>query len=187
MLRWTPGSASISTQPWEQRSTRVARSMPTAGCGSNTPSNTESVGLTYAARGWYAGMFNKRVGRMFNDNGSLNQAVTIDPFNVTNLFVNYTIRGDSYLRGTKIRFGINNLFDQRNIVGISRFSAKSNAPAPWRHSDAAAGAQRLAHHDVRLRPGQVRNGWVCGSIGPLIKQTAPFGRSRNPRERFFVW
>jgi iron complex outermembrane receptor protein len=67
---------------------------------------------------------------MFNDNGSVNQAYTIDPFNVTNLFVNYTIRGDSYLRGTKIRFAVNNLLDQHNIVGINGFSSKSNAPSP---------------------------------------------------------
>ncbi|HEV2446517.1 MAG TPA: hypothetical protein VGS58_11365 [Candidatus Sulfopaludibacter sp.] len=33
---------------------------------------------------------------------SINQAVPIpiDPFNVTHLFVNCTIRGDSWLRGT---------------------------------------------------------------------------------------
>jgi iron complex outermembrane receptor protein len=95
----------------------------------NAPKDTEAVGLTYAARGWNAGIFNKRVGRMFNDNGSVNQAVAIDPFNVTNLFFNYTIRGDSTLRGTKIRFGINNLFDQHNIVGIAP-AAKNSAPNP---------------------------------------------------------
>jgi iron complex outermembrane receptor protein len=76
------------------------------------------------------GMFNKRVGRMFNDNSSINQAITIDPFNVTNAYINYTIRGDSYLRGTKIRLAVNNLFDQHNIVGVNPFSSKSNAPAP---------------------------------------------------------
>ncbi|HJZ97983.1 MAG TPA: TonB-dependent receptor, partial [Candidatus Solibacter sp.] len=96
----------------------------------NTPSNTEAVGLTYHVQGWDLGIFNKRVGRMFNDNGSINQAIKIDPFNVTNMYINYTIRGDSYLRGTKIRFGINNLFDQHNIVGVNPFSTKSNVPAP---------------------------------------------------------
>jgi iron complex outermembrane recepter protein len=96
----------------------------------NTPNNTEAVGLTYQLKNWDLGMFNKRVGRMFNDNGSNNQAITIDPFNVTNLFLNYTFRGDTYLRGTKIRFGINNLFNQHNIVGVSPYSSKSNAPSP---------------------------------------------------------
>ncbi|HEX6896984.1 MAG TPA: hypothetical protein VF146_17015 [Bryobacteraceae bacterium] len=47
-----------------------------------------------------SGIFNKRVGTMYNDNsnikaGPINQAVAIDPFNVTNLFLNYTIRGES--------------------------------------------------------------------------------------------
>jgi iron complex outermembrane receptor protein len=96
----------------------------------STPKNTEAIGLTYRFKNWDVGIFNKRVGTMYNDNGTINQAVTIDPFNVTNLFFNYTIKGDSYLRGTKIRFGVNNLFDQRNVVGVAPASTKSNAPAP---------------------------------------------------------
>lgn len=96
----------------------------------NTPKNTEAIGLTYQHRDWDVGMFNKRVGTMYNDNGTLNQAVTIDPFNVTNLFFNYTVRGDGFLRGSKIRFAVNNLLDQHNIVGVVPFSGKSNAPAP---------------------------------------------------------
>ena len=74
--------------------------------------------------------FNKRVGTLYNDNGTLNGAVKIQPFNVTNVYLNYTIRGHSYLRGTKIRFGVNNLFDQHNIVGVVPFSTASNKPAP---------------------------------------------------------
>jgi iron complex outermembrane receptor protein len=96
----------------------------------NSPKNTEAVGLTYIKRNWDVGFFNKRVGPMYNDNGTLNQAVNINPFNVTNLFFNYTIRGDSALRGTKLRFGINNLLNQHSIVGIAPASTKSNAPAP---------------------------------------------------------
>lgn len=96
----------------------------------STPKNTEAIGLSYRFKNWDVGVFNKRVGTMYNDNGTINQAVTIDPFNVTNLFVNYTIKGDSYLRGTKIRFGVNNLFNQHNIVGVAPASTKSNAPAP---------------------------------------------------------
>jgi iron complex outermembrane receptor protein len=96
----------------------------------NSPKNTEAIGLTYQMKNWDLGMFHKRVGTMYNDNGTNNQAIAIDPFNVTNLFFNYTFRGDTYLRGTKIRFGINNLFNQHNIVGVVPFSTKSNAPAP---------------------------------------------------------
>jgi iron complex outermembrane receptor protein len=96
----------------------------------NTPKNTEAIGLTYRVKNWDLGMFNKRVGPMYNDNGSNIQAIAIDPFNVTNLFINYTVRGDSYLRGTKIRFGINNLLDQHNVVGVAPASSKTNVPAP---------------------------------------------------------
>jgi len=49
---------------------------------------------------------------------ALNQAISIDPFNITNLFVNYTIRDRSHLRGTKIGLAINNLFDNHNIWGV---------------------------------------------------------------------
>src|SRR5579883_949625 len=96
----------------------------------STPKDTETVGLTYRMKGWDLGFIDKRVGRMWNDNGTANQAVPIDPFSVANVFFNYTVRGDSWLRGTKIRFGINNLADNHNIVGVTPASAKSNAPAP---------------------------------------------------------
>ncbi len=91
----------------------------------NAPKNTETIGFTYQLRGWDLGFFNKRIGAMYNDNGSTNQAVAIDPFNVTNLFLNYTVRGDSYLRGTKVRFGLNNLLDKHSIVGVNPALASS--------------------------------------------------------------
>jgi iron complex outermembrane receptor protein len=84
----------------------------------NAPKNTETVGFTYQVKGWDMGFFNKRIGLMYNDNGSTNQAVAIDPFNVSNVFLNYTVRGDSYLLGTKVRLAVNNLLDNHNIVGV---------------------------------------------------------------------
>ena len=96
----------------------------------SSPHDTETVGLTYLRGNWDLGFFNKRVGQMYNDNGSTNQAVAIDPFNITNLFLNYTIKKASYLRGTKFRVGINNLFDQHNIVGVAPASKKTSVPAP---------------------------------------------------------
>jgi carboxypeptidase family protein/TonB-dependent receptor-like protein len=85
----------------------------------NAPRDTETVGLTWLQKNWTAGFFNKRVGKMYNDNGSVNQAVPIDPFNVSNLFINYTIRNSSFLRGSKLALSFNNLFDNHNIVGIT--------------------------------------------------------------------
>ncbi len=96
----------------------------------NSPHDTETVGLTYLHRNWDLGFFNKRIGRIYNDNGSINQAVPIDPFNITNLFFNYTIKQESWLRGTKLRFGVTNLFDQHNIIGVTPASSKTSLPQP---------------------------------------------------------
>jgi iron complex outermembrane receptor protein len=96
----------------------------------NAPKNTATVGLTYRVNRWDMGFFNKRIGPMYNDNGGTNQAIAIDPFNVSNLFLNYTVRGESYLRGTKIRLGINNLLDQHSIVGITAASTATSVASP---------------------------------------------------------
>ena len=96
----------------------------------NAPKNTETVGLTYQRKNFDVGFFNKRIGQMYNDNGSTNQAVTINPFNITNVFFNYTVKGQSYLRGTKFRVGINNILDKHNIVGVTPASTATSVPAP---------------------------------------------------------
>ena len=85
----------------------------------NTPANTEAIGMTYSRRNLDFGIFDKRVGPMWNDNSTFNQVVPIDPFSITNLFFNYTVRGGSHLDGTKVRFSLNNLFDTRNIISVS--------------------------------------------------------------------
>jgi iron complex outermembrane receptor protein len=93
----------------------------------NAPGNTETVGLTWQQRNWNVGFFNKRIGKMYNDNGSVNQAVAIDPFSVANMFINYTVRDSSFLRGTKIGLSFNNLFDNHNIVGVAPATAATTA------------------------------------------------------------
>jgi iron complex outermembrane receptor protein len=96
----------------------------------NAPKNTETLGFTYRVKSWDLGFFNKRIGAMYNDNGSTNQAIAIDPFNVSNVFLNYTVRGDSYLRGTKIRLGVNNLLDKHSIVGVNAASTATSVSSP---------------------------------------------------------
>jgi iron complex outermembrane recepter protein len=90
----------------------------------NTPANTEALGLTYQQKYFDLGMFNKRIGPMWNDGtasfGTANQVIPIDPFNVTNFFVNYTIRNGSRFDQTKLRFSANNLFDQHNITSVTQ-------------------------------------------------------------------
>ncbi len=94
------------------------------------PRNTETVGLSYQRRNWDLGLFNKRIGQMYNDNGSINQAVSIDPFDITNMYLNYTIKGESRFAETKIKLSVNNLSDKHSIVGVAPVSTKSNLAAP---------------------------------------------------------
>ena len=94
----------------------------------SSPHDTETVGLTWLHKNYDIGFFNKRIGQLYNDNGAFNQAVAIDPFNITNLFLNYTIKQGVKLRGTKFRIGINNLFDRHNIVGVSAATKGANPP-----------------------------------------------------------
>jgi iron complex outermembrane recepter protein len=95
----------------------------------NAPSDTETVGLTYNRGSWNVGFFSKRVGTMYNDNGSAHQAVPIDSFNITNLFFNYTVKGSSRLSQSRIRLAVNNLTDSHAITAIVPASTKSNDPA----------------------------------------------------------
>lgn len=99
----------------------------------NTPSNTESLGFTYQQKYFDVGMFNKRVGSLWNDvkgtAGTVNQAIAIDPFNITNFYVNYTVRNGSRFDQTKLKLSFNNLFNTDNIVGVSQ-AAKANVYAP---------------------------------------------------------
>ncbi len=84
-----------------------------------TPSDVETIGLTYQHGPWDAAFFNKRIGVERLDNGAYHNQGTIDPFNVSNIFFNYTIRSGSRFNGTKLRLSVNNLFNQHSITGLS--------------------------------------------------------------------
>lgn len=98
----------------------------------NTPKNIEAIALLYQRKNWDVGLIDKRVGTFYNDNATLSylingvsipypvdQAITIQPFNLVNVFVNYTIKNASFLRGSKLGLAVNNLADSHNIVGIT--------------------------------------------------------------------
>ena len=95
----------------------------------NTPGNTETIGLTYNQGSWNLGLFSKRIGKMYNDNGAAHQAVTINPFEITNVFLNYALRGSSILSQSKIRLAVNNLTNSHAITAVTPASTASNAPA----------------------------------------------------------
>ena len=99
----------------------------------NAPKDTETLGLTYNRARWNLGFFNKRVGEMFNDNGAIHQAFAIDPFNITNLFVNYSLGGSSALSQSRIRLAVNNLTDSHAITGVPKggtATSTSASPSP---------------------------------------------------------
>jgi iron complex outermembrane receptor protein len=85
----------------------------------DTPSYTQSLALTYQAHGFDLGAIEKRVGDHYNDNGSFHNQVYDAAFNNVNLFLNYTLRNHSIFNESKIRFSINNLFDDHSILDVS--------------------------------------------------------------------
>ena len=120
----------------------------------NAPSDTETIGVTYNLGNWNIGLFSKRVGQMYNDNTSLHQAIPIDPFNITNLFFNYTVRGSSRLSQSRLRLAVNNLTDSHAITAVSAASAKSNAAAPGDILTLMSGRSVSASLTVGFNPKQ---------------------------------
>ncbi|HUB83945.1 MAG TPA: TonB-dependent receptor [Bryobacteraceae bacterium] len=102
----------------------------------DAPKNVETAAFFWQHANWDVGLVDKRVGTMYDDNGSINykingillaypadQAVTINPFNLVNVFANYTIKNGSFFRGSRIGLAVNNLADSHNIVGITPATA----------------------------------------------------------------
>ena len=98
----------------------------------NTPRNIEGASFLYQHHNWDMGLVYKRVGQYWQDNGSItyningikipypaDQAALIQPWSLVNLFFNYTIKNQSFLRGTKVQLAINNLANSHNLVGIT--------------------------------------------------------------------
>jgi iron complex outermembrane recepter protein len=84
-----------------------------------TPSDVETIGITYQHGPWDAAIFDKRVGLEYQDNGAYHNQGVIDPFSMTNIFVNYTIRNGGRFNGTKLRLSVNNAFNEHSITGIT--------------------------------------------------------------------
>ena len=82
-----------------------------------TPSDVETEGVTYQNNAWDIGLFNKRVGTEFQDNGAYHNQYTVDPFTLTNANVNYTVRTGRFAN-TKFAMSFNNLFDEHTITSV---------------------------------------------------------------------
>jgi iron complex outermembrane recepter protein len=93
---------------------------------SDTPGYTQGLALTYQDHGMDLGIIEKRIGAYYDGNGSYYNQVYIAPYNNVNLFLNYTIRKNSFFDQSKIGFGIDNLFNTETITDVAPF----NSPTP---------------------------------------------------------
>jgi iron complex outermembrane receptor protein len=83
-------------------------------------------------------------------------AILINPCDLTNVFVNYTIKNTSHFRGTKIQFGVNNLANSHNIVGVTPVTAPT-LTAPYVQSP---------YDQLNLVPGRSFSLTITGGYAP---------------------
>jgi iron complex outermembrane receptor protein len=118
--------------------------------------NTASGGITYRDKGFDVGFFNKRIGPRYVDNTvnetvnniaiteNINEVAQLDPFWMNNLFVNYTLRKNSFFDQSKIELSVNNLFDYHDMVGL----------APGLSGTAAVPFKQDGSDQLQLLPGR---------------------------------
>jgi len=97
----------------------------------NAPHDTETLGSTWQGKSVDLGFFNKRVGTRYDDDGSYHQNLTYDPFWMSNLFLNYTVRKGGRFDDSTIRLSVNNLFDNHNIVSVGAANSVSASLLPY--------------------------------------------------------
>jgi iron complex outermembrane receptor protein len=98
------------------------------------PHDTESLGLTYQQKGVDFGIFGKRVGAIWNDIGNDHQTVPINPFWMSNVFLNYNLHNRSMFDGSKVKLSINNIFDDHSIVNIGAANDGTTLTSPYTSS-----------------------------------------------------
>ncbi|MYM27987.1 TonB-dependent receptor [Duganella sp. CY15W] len=98
------------------------------------PADTETLSLNYQHAGWNSGVFIKRVGKVYADNGATHEAYGIDPVTLANLFINYRLKNPvSFAKTAKLQLGVNNLFNRHSIVDVAAAGTKTSssaAPSP---------------------------------------------------------
>jgi iron complex outermembrane receptor protein len=111
------GNLNVTCAPASCTGAPITVAAPSGLWVANTPSDVETEGVTYQRKAWDLGLFNKRVGTLYQDNGAYHNQATINPFSVTNAYFNYTLRTGGRFDQTKLRLSFNNLFDQHSITG----------------------------------------------------------------------
>ncbi len=109
-----------------------------------TPSDTYAEGVTYLHGGWDAGVFDKHVGQFYQDVSGFHNEVTVNPFDITNTYINYTIRSGSRFDQTKIRLSVNNLFNLHDATGIT---SAGSVPGTTFTATSAAGTPNLTYNN----------------------------------------
>jgi iron complex outermembrane receptor protein len=107
------------------------------------PHDTESLGLTYQEKGVDFGIFGKRIGTIWNDIGNDHQTVQINPFWMSNLFLNYNVHSRSMFDGSKIKLSVNNIFDDHSIVNVGAANDGTTLTSPYTSSAANEVTQDL--------------------------------------------
>jgi iron complex outermembrane receptor protein len=59
----------------------------------------------------------------------VDQAISLNPFDVTDLYVNYTVKNASWMRGSKLGFAVTNLLNSHNVVGITPLNPATSTVA----------------------------------------------------------
>ena len=93
--------------------------VPSGLWAANTPAYTQGSGLTYQQRNLDLGIFQKCVGPMWSDNKTFHDQVPIQPFNSVNVFMNYTVRNNTWFDQTKVALSFNNLLNEQDVIGVS--------------------------------------------------------------------
>lgn len=97
----------------------------------SAPHDTESIGTTYREQGLDFGIFGKRIGSRWGDISSFHQVVPLDPFWMSNLFLNYNVHNHSIFDGSKIKLSVNNIFDDHSIVAIGAANDGTTLATPY--------------------------------------------------------
>ena len=87
--------------------------------------------MTYREKGLDFGIFGKRIGSRWADISGYHQTVPEDPFWMSNVFLNYNVHGNTILAGSKIKFSINNIFDDHSNVAISAANDGTTLATPY--------------------------------------------------------
>ena len=136
-------NANLSNYPFNP----VYQTAPKGLWVAQTPTDTESQGLTYSKHGLDLGVFNKRVGQERLDNGQYHNQGIVPSFNSLGTYLNYTIRNHSIFDQTKLRFSATNLLDAHNIQNNSYSNGAVATGTIPGNCNASATAKAVACND----------------------------------------